>query len=812
MHELRQIARLLRRSPGFTLAACGVLALTIGSAAAMFSFVDAILLRPLPYIDPNRVVMLWETRKGAPPRSSTSAVWFDPRQTPVSAANLLDWSREQRVFDRMEAVDFHWFSFPDTEVLGGQAGTGFFEMLGAKAALGRTFGPGDQGQPVVVLTDASWRSHFGADPSLIGRSITTTDNERYTVIGVLQPNFFFYLNDFQLWVPHELTPQQRRNRGGRRLLVAARLKSGVSLSEAQAAMDSIAGALAQTHPDTNRDWGISIVPVRKQFTSFLGPIVLALFAAVAILLLIGSVNVAGLCLARMETRKKEIAIRRALGATPWRIMRTFWAEALLLTLPSAAAGLLLAKAALPQMVALLPVKLPIPIPGIESITIGARVAMFTVVLSILTAILIGVLPALRSSTPDLNRDLTDSGAVCRNRFFSALVVAQTAFAILLLAGAGVAAKSLWRLFKVDQGFEREGVLTFRIPLHGHRPQAEDWVQAHARFLAEIERLPGVTSASLAYGTPLGGEVGQTTFLIEGQTPPSPAQTPRAGVNAIGPNYFRTLRIPLRSGRDFSAGDTQHSQPVAIISESVARKYWPGRDPVGQRIRFSATPLTGGQTARPSAPRTIIAGVVGDVRAWANAPPSMMIYRPYQQDPYGAMGYVVRTAGRPLAFGSAVERVIRGIDKEQPITFLRLLDDDFVDQIYPQRVTSIGLVTFAGMALLLAAAGVFSTTMYSVRQRTREFGIRLALGAQPHAILLGVVWQSIRIAAVGCCLGLGAALALNRLLGSILFEVEAADPAALGIVVAILGAVALAACWLPAREATRVDPVKALRSQ
>ena len=792
-----------KKSPGFTLAAVAVLALTIGSAAAMFSFVDAILLRPLPYADPDRVAMLWETRQGAPPRSSTSAVWFDPRQTPVSAPNLLDWSREQHVFDRLEPVDFHWFGFPDNEVLGAAAGPGFFEMLGVKAALGRTFGPADKGQPVVVLSHAIWQSRFGADPSLIGRSITTVDNERYTVIGVLQPSFFFYLNDFQLWIPLELTPQQRSNRGARRLMVAARLKPGVSFAEAQAAMDGVAAALAQAHPDTNRDWGISIVPVRKQFTSFLGPIVLALFAAVTILLLIGSVNVAGLCLARMETRKKELAIRRALGATRWRIIRMFWVEALWLTMPGAAAGLLFAKAALPQMVALLPFKLPIPIPGIASLAIGPRVVVFIAALSILTAVLIAILPALGCSNPDLIRDLADRGAVRRNRFFTALVVAQTAFAILLLAAAGVTAKSLWRLFQLDQGFDREGVLTFRIPLHDHRLHGEEWSPAHARFLAEIERLPGVISAAVAYGTPLGGGAGQTTFVIEGQTPPSPAQTPRASVNAIGPNYFRTLRIPFRSGRDFSAADTARSQPVAIVSESLARKYWPGRDPVGQRIRASS---------KPEEPWIVIAGVVGDVRAWANAPPSLTLYRPFQQEPHGAMGYLARTAGRPLALGSAIERVIHGADKDQPITFLRPLADDFVNQIYPQRVASIGLGTFAGMALILAAAGVFSTTAYSVRRRAREFGIRLALGATPRRILVAVVWQSIGIAATGCCLGLGAALALNRLLESVLFEVQPADPAAFVAVAAILAAVALAACWLPAREATRVDPVKALRSE
>jgi predicted permease len=352
--------------------------LTIGSAAAMFSFVDAILLRPLPYSDPGRVVMLWETRKGAPPRNSSSSVWTDPRQTPVSGANLMDWTRAQRVFNRIEPIAFGWFTLQGAEqVLGGQAGAGFFEMLGTKAALGRTFGPGDRGQRVAVLTNALWRTRFGADPNLIGRAVRLGDSGSYTVIGILPPDFFFYLNDFELWVPMELNPKQLVNRGSRSLMVAARLNPGVGAPQAQAAMDSIAQSLADAHPDTNRDWGVSVVPVRKQFTNFLGPIVLALFAAVTILLLMGSVNVASLCLARMESRRKEISIRLALGATRARIMRMFLAEAVLLTIPSAIAGLCLASAILPRMIALLPLNLPIPIPGLVNITIGARVAVFT---------------------------------------------------------------------------------------------------------------------------------------------------------------------------------------------------------------------------------------------------------------------------------------------------------------------------------------------------------------------------------------------------------------------------------------------------
>jgi len=760
----------------------------------MFSFVDAILLRPLPYSDPGRVVMLWETRKGAPPRTSSSSVWTDPRQTPVSGANLMDWTRAQRVFKHMEPIAFGWFTLQGSEqVLGGQVGAGFFEMLGTKAALGRTFGQGDRGQRVTVLTNALWRTRFGADPNLIGRAVRLDDSGSYTVIGILPPDFFFYLNDFELWVPLELGPRQMANRGSRSLMVAARLNPGVGAPQAQAAMDSIAQSLADAHPDTNRDWGVSVVPVRKQFTNFLGPIVLALFAGVTILLLMGCVNVASLCLARMESRRKEISIRLALGATRARIMRMFVAEAVLLTIPSALAGLVLASAILPRMIALLPINLPIPIPGLANITIGARVAVFTMGVSILASILIASLPSLRAAHIDFS-----ASTVRRTRFFDALVIAQTALSILLLAGASVTVKSLWRLFQVDQGFDREGILTFRTPRHGN-PGAAEWRRSCERFLAEMENLPGVISAGMAFGTPLNGIGEVTTFEIEGRVPAPPSQAPRSEVNSISANYFRTLKIPLRRGRDFSAADTERSQPVAIVSELLARKYWPARDPVGQRIRLGDA-------------WTTIVGVVGDVRAWANARPSLMLYRPYQQTAGRAMGWVLRTSLDPRALGPAVEHTIHALDNEQPITFLRPLAEDFVSQIYPQRVTAIGLVTFAGMALLLAAAGVFSTTAYSVRQRTREFGIRLALGAQSRQILGSVLWRALKIAGAGCCFGLAAAVALNRLLGSILFEVQPADPIAFGLVAAILGAVAVAAGLAPAREATRVDPVKALRSE
>ncbi|MGH9628680.1 MAG: ABC transporter permease, partial [Bryobacteraceae bacterium] len=460
--------RTLRRSPGFTAAAVGVLALTIGSAAAMFTFVDAILLRPLPYHDPDRVVMIWETHKNAPPRSSTTAPWADPRQTMVSAANLADWNREQRVFETIEPVAFGWFNVQSTEqVMGGRAGAGFFKMLGAGAALGRTFGPGDEGQPVVVLTHGLWSRRFGADPAIIGQSIRLSDSSSYTVIGILRRDFFFYLDDFELWVPLELAKGGNRTR--RSLLAAARLAPSISLEEAETAMDGIAAHLAQARPETNRDWGVSIIPVKEQFTSFMGPIVLALFAAVLILLLMGGVNALSLSLARMQARQREMSIRMALGASRRHMFQFLWAESLVIAACGSGIGLFLAWAAVPYLISLLPLKMPIPMPGLATASLGWRAALFAGALSLVISMLIAGLP---------RKETSGSGGK-QMRFFHGLIAVQTALAVLLLAGAGVTVKSLWRLFQVDQGFDRSGVLTFRTPLSRIRyPGESDRVRVY----------------------------------------------------------------------------------------------------------------------------------------------------------------------------------------------------------------------------------------------------------------------------------------------------------------------------------------------
>ena len=812
MNEIRQSARALVRTPGFTLSAIAVLALGIGSTAALFSFVDAVLLRPLPYRDPSRVVMVWEMQRDRAAHSAGGAAWQDPGQSMVAAANLADWKRARHMFQSLDAVAFGWFGLSAEEILGGRAETGFFDTLGVQAALGRTFGPGDEGRHVAVLSDALWRRLFGGDRNIIGRQVKL-DREQppYTIIGVLPRDFFFYLRDFSVWVPLELTPAQRTNRNARMLLAVGRLQRGISLGSAQAAMDSMAAGLARAYPATNRDWGATIVPVKRQFRVFLGSILTALFAGVGILLLIACVNIANLSAARAMGRRREIALRLALGATRTRLFRLFGAESLLLVGAGASGGLLLARASLPYLIGLLPIKLglPIPVPGVENIAINGRVILFTALVSVVTAGCFGVTLALRASAGNLDQALKESSNAHSSgrgagRFLHALVAAQLALATLLLAGAGVTIKSIWLLFHIDQGFRASGVLTFRTPLARSRyPDAEQQARAYTRYLSEVEKLPGVISAAVAYNTPLGGDNEEVPFAIEGQAELPVYAMPRARLNLVGPNYFRTLAIPMRTGREFTPADTAQATPVGILSESLARKYWPGGDALGRRVRIGDS---------PEAPWVQIVGVAGDVRAWASAPPSPLLYRPYQQQTRGAMGYVVRSALDLSATGSAIRDAVRSIDPEQPVTFLRPITEDFLDQVYPQRLSAIGLGFFACLALMLAAVGVFSVTSFSVKRRTREFAIRMALGAEPGQILRGLLARTGRVAILGGALGLGAAFAANRVLIGILYHVPPADPIAFGLAAGLLASVAMLACWLAGRDATRTDPARALREE
>ena len=598
MLELGPSARRLLRSRGFTATAVLVMALGIGAAAAMFSFVNAILLRPLPYKEPDRVAMVWETRRDAPARDARAPAWVNPRESFVSALNLESWEARQTVFESLEPVAFGWYHLPGAgQTLAGRTGPGFFHMLGVEAALGRTFTPEDAGKPVAVLTYALWQRVFGGDPGIVGRKIALPDDPPLTVVGVLPRGFFFYLRDFELWTPLDVPARWRANRADRRLMAAGRLKPGVTAAAAQAAMDTIARGLERSYPGTNRGWGVTVVPVRKQFTSFLGPILLVLFGGVGLLLLVACANIANLLLARAASRRKEFAIRGALGATRANLIGLMAGESLLLALPGGLGGLLLARAALPALVRLLPVKLPIPIPGLENIAIDLRVFLFTCAVSVAAAVLAGVVPAFRSSTADLRR---------HSRTADALVVSEIALATVLLAATGLTAKSVWILFHQDMGFRPGGILTFRTPLGGSRTP-EQRARVFANYLSQVRALPGVVSAAVGYSAPLNGASGTVPFEVEGRPPARPGDVPRAGVNQVGTDYFRTLGIPLRAGRDFDASDTPRSMPVVLVSRAVAGKYFRGEDPVGRRIRLRT----------PQAPWWTIAGIVGDVRPFAN---------------------------------------------------------------------------------------------------------------------------------------------------------------------------------------------------
>jgi predicted permease len=477
------------------------------------------------------------------------------------------------------------------------------------------------------------------------------------------------------------------------------------------------------------------------------------------------------------------------------------------TVPGAVLGLGLASVTVPRMVSLLPVQQPIPLPGIRDIGVNSHTLLFTVAISLMVSGVIGLLPIVRNSLGKALAGLKEEGFTVilsrrQTRFFSLLMVSQTALAIILLSGASVTVKSLWQLFALDQGFDMTGIVTFRTPLSRVLyPTGADWSRVYTQYTAEVERLPGVVSAAVANAPPLTGG-GQVTVGIESYKGPSSDAPPRASLNVIGPNYFKTLRIPILAGRDFTPSDDASSAPVVIVSKSFAMKYWPNVDPIGRRIRV-----------RPQAPWATVIAVAGDIRAWANAESSAsIIYRPYTQAPSASIGYVVRTAMEPAGAQRAIEKAIQLVNNEQPVTYMRPLVDEFIEQIYPQRITAIGLSTFGSMALLLAGAGLFGTTLLSVRQRRREIAIRLALGARARQILASIVYGTAKLVVLGCFIGFAGGLALNRAMQSILYGVGPGDASAFAAVTVLLAAVGSFACLAAALDGIRIQPAASIRAE
>ena len=793
--DIRYGFRMLLKKPGFTAIAVLTLALGIGANTAIFSVVNAVLLRPLPFAEPDRLVMVYEKR-----------LKLGRTRNPVSAPDFIDWRAQSTVFENMAA--YTWWNANLTggdepeRIMGTVASAGLFPTLGVKPALGRSFTP-EEDQPnanrVVVLSHGLWQRRFGSDAGIIGKTLTLNGNS-FTVIGVMPRGFQFPDKQIEMWAPLALNTSEAGNRGSHYLHVVARLKPGVSLPQAQAEMETIASRLEQQYP-VNVGHSVNIFPLYEETVGSIRPALLVLLGAVGFVLLIACANVANLLLVRGSARQKEIAIRTALGASRFRIVRQLLTESVLLAIVGGGLGLLLAIWGTDLLVALSPPETP----RVGEIGIDRAVLGFTLAVSLLTGIVFGLLPALQASKPDLNDSLKEGGrsqmaSGSRSRLRSLLVVAEVASALVLLIGAGLLLKSFMRLREVNPGFNPENVLTMQLSLPQTKYKEEHQQAAFTQqVLQRIGTLPGVNAAGAVAGLPLSGNSASRYFAIEGRPERPAGEGLNTNFNAISPNYFRALGIPLLQGRDFSERDVLGTPEVVIIDEAMARRFWPDEDPMGQRLRISNQPW-----------RTII-GIVGSVKhSGLDVEPTPEMYYPLLQDPLPFMTLVVRTPGDPQSLAAAVQREVRTVDKDQPVFGIKTMEEVVAESVSSRRLTMLLLGTFASLAVLLAAIGIYGVMSYTVAQRTHEIGIRMALGAQAGDVLRLIVGQGMILTAIGITVGLAASLALSRVLSSLLYGVSATDPLTFIAVSLLLAAVAFLAGYLPARKATRVDPMVALR--
>ena len=805
--DLRHGLRLLLRGPGFAAVAVLTLGLGIGANTAIFSVVHAVLLDALPYHDPDRLVTLWEdNRRDSIPRDD------------VSPANFMDWRERQDVFEAM-AFGNPW-SFDDTS--GGEPETvqsalvsqGFFDILGMRPLLGRTFAPEDHEagrSRVVILTHGLWQRRFGADPAVIGRVLRLSD-EPYVVVGVLPRELELRLFDRQrdMYAPQVWNEAMRRQRRATYLKVIARLRPGVTLAQAQAAMEAIAGNLAREMPQTNAGVGAAVVPLREHLVGRVRPALLVLLGAVGFVLLIACANVANLLLARGTHRARELAIRATLGAARGRLVRQILAESLLLALLGAAAGLALAQWTLRVIVAASPGHLP----RAEQIGLDGTVLGFTAALAVLVSLVAGLFPALELARGDGVSALREDGRTAtatpaRRRVRSGLVVAEVALALVLMAGAGLLVRSFRALLRVDPGFAPDNAVVLQTFLWRRYQTPEQRLAYVGEALDRIQALPGVAAAGVTTALPLleSSTDFSVAVKVEGRPEPPSGEEPTAFVAIATSGFFAALRIPLLRGRLFHELDTADSQPVAVVSDAMAARLWPGEDPLGKRFAVGST-----GPSRSGAPVTMeVIGVVGSTRHQGLADePRSEFFRPHSQSPSGSVAFVVRTAGDPHRSTPVLKEAVWGRDRAQSFYTVATMDELIAGSLAQRRFTLVLLGSFGALAALLAAVGIYGVLSYNVTQRTHEIGIRLTLGARRGDVFRLVLGEGMRLAAAGVALGLAGALALTRLLRGLLFSLSPADPLTfLGVTLA-LGFVALAACSVPAFRAIRMDPMTAMR--
>jgi putative ABC transport system permease protein len=801
--DIRFGARMLLKSPMMTFIALLALTLGIGANTAIFSVVNAVLLRSFPYADSERLVLVWEKRQGG--RTD---------QNVINIGNFNDWKQQNQIFSDMAAFFDRTLNLTSDgepeEVPGQLASTNLFSVLGTNAVLGRTFvaEDGREDQPrVVMISHGLWQRRFGGDPHIIGRQITLNERQN-TVVGVLPASFGWHIKrgtqatkPADIWLPWQFSNEVLQRRG-RFASAVARLKPGVTMDQAQREMDTIGVRLAQQFPDFNTNWGVNVVPLRTQFTGEIRRPLLILLGAVGFVLLIACANVANLLLARASSRRKEIAVRAGLGASRWRIARQLLTESVMLSILGGTLGVLVAWWGTKALVALSPPALI----DLKSAGVSWPVLAFTLGLSVLTGIVFGLVPALAASRFDLHDSLKEGGknigAVGSHRVRSVFVVAQVALALVLLVGAGLLVRSFSRLQSVDPGFNQDNLLTMRVSLPRNRYDGDPKVVSFFKQAEERMRvIPGVESVGAINTAPFTGLYAGTLVEVDGQKLP-PDQELSTGVCVTDANYFQTMQIPLKLGRLYTEQEATEMRHVVVVNETFVKKNLGGQDPLGRRLTI--------YMKDDNVPNEIIGVVADHKHVGLDIDVEPMAYWPHAELVYPGMTLMLRTRGDAAAVAPAARGVIRALDAQQPIGEVSTMETLLSTSVARSRFSATLLAVFSVVALVMAAVGIYGVMSYSVLQRTHEIGVRMALGAQRFDVLKLVVKQGVLLGVVGVALGLAASFALTRLIATLLFEVTATDSVTFAAVSVGLFLVTLLACYVPARRATKVDPLKALR--
>jgi predicted permease len=800
MGDIRYALRNLLRRPTFTLIAVVTLALGIGANTAIFSAINALLLKPLPFPELDRVVAVWD-------KLPSRGVMHNE----VTVANYLDWQSQTQSFDQLAL--YRWWSAnltgidPPERIQGFLVTANFLDVTGIKPIMGRNFSP-EENQPgkdqVAIITHSLWQRRFGGDPNILNKTITVNSVVR-TVVGVM-PERFNYPKGAEVYAPIQMTPELMKSRGSHGYYVIGRLKSGSSIQSAQAEIDNIMARLEQQFPETNKGWGSTVFPIVADTVRMYDTALWVMMAAVGFVLLIACANVANLMLARASGRQREIAVRAALGASRWRIVRQLLTESVIVALIGGGLGILIGFWGIDALRAGNPGDAAKYAAGWYQLGINPTVLLFTLGLSVVSGLVFGLAPALQVSKPNLNNSLkegTRGTSSASHRLRSSLVVFEVALSLVLLVGAGLLFRSFLSLLKTDPGFNPENVLTMNLVLPRAKYKDEPAVAAFYNDLVQrVKAQPGVESAAFVNYLPLGGANSSDSYLVEGEPEPAPGQEHDGRYRVATPDYFRTMDISIVRGRAFTEQDKAGAPPVVIVNETLARQHWPGQDPLGKRLRFYG-PLE-------RAPWMQVVGVIKDVKHELNIPVEPEYYLPHAQDSWNAMVLVARTTVDPASLSAALRQQVWAIDKDQPVFDVKTMQEVRSTSVALYSFSSVMLAIFAGVALVLAAVGIYGVMAFAVTQRTQEIGIRMALGARSADVLKLVVTHGMKLALLGMAIGLAGSWALTRFIGKLLVGVQPTDLLTFSLVSVCLLVAAFVACYLPARRATKVDPLIALR--